>query len=153
MGRQNKFKLREMQRADLNKVLEIERASFEQPYTREIFEQELKIKVANLWVATHRKNILGYIDFWVVADEVELISIAVHPQFKRMGVGDLLLGEMLRHVEALGSAFVYLDVRESNLPAQKLYSKFGFTKVGVRRRYYSDNQEDAIIMKKEIHAR
>src|SRR5213075_2166776 len=109
-------------------------------------------KVANLWVATHRKNILGYIDFWVVADEVELISIAVHPQFKRMGVGDRLLREMIHSVELKGASFIYLDVRESNLPAQKLYSKFGFSKVGVRRRYYSDNQEDAIIMKKEIYA-
>jgi len=152
MGSKNKFKLREMTRADLNKVLDIERKSFEQPYTREIFEQELKIKVANLWVATHRKNILGYIDFWVVADEVELISIAVHPQFKRMGVGEMLLREMIHFVELKGLSFIYLDVRESNLTAQKLYSKFGFSKVGVRRRYYSDNQEDAIIMKKEIYA-
>ena len=140
-----------MTRTDLDRVLDIERRSFEQPYSREILEQELKIQVAYLHVATYRKKIVGYIDFWLVADEMELISIAVDPEFKRMGIGDLLMTEMIRCAHRNNAAFIYLDVRASNFPAQQLYGKYGFQKVGIRRRYYSDNQEDALIMKKEMH--
>jgi ribosomal-protein-alanine N-acetyltransferase len=139
-----------MTRADLGTVLDIERKSFEQPYSREILSQELKIKAAYLRVATHRKKIIGYIDFWLVHDEMELISIAVDPEFKRRGVGESLMQEMLRFAHLNGAKAIYLDVRRSNVTAQALYEKFGFVKVGVRRRYYSDNQEDAIMMKKAL---
>jgi [ribosomal protein S18]-alanine N-acetyltransferase len=139
-----------MTRADLGTVLEIERKSFEQPYSREILAQELKIKAAYLRVATHRKKIIGYVDFWLVHDEMELISIAVDPRFKRRGVGESLMQEMLRFAHVNGAKAIYLDVRRSNETAQALYEKFGFVKVGVRRRYYSDNQEDAIMMKKTL---
>jgi len=142
------FKLRPMTRADLDEVLEIERRCFEQPYSREILAQELKIKSAHLRVAVRRRQILGYIDFWLVHDEMELISIAVHPDFKRRGIGERLMRAMFRFAEQNGARFIYLDVRRSNAPAQGLYEKFGFVRAGVRRRYYSDNQEDAIIMKK-----
>ena len=139
-----------MTKGDLGSVLEIERKSFEQPYSREILAQELKIKAAYLRVATHRKKIIGYIDFWLVHDEMELISIAVDPEFKRRGVGEALMQEMLRFAHVNGAKSIYLDVRRSNVAAQTLYEKFGFFKVGVRRRYYSDNQEDAIMMKKSL---
>lgn len=150
MAKKIKLTLRDMQRGDLDEVLEIERQCFQQPYSRQIFEQELKIQVATLWVAQCRKKIVGYIDFWLVRDEMELISIAVHPDYKRTGVGDLLMQEMMRYAHRHAATFIYLDVRVSNKAAQGLYEKFGFAKVGIRRRYYSDNQEDAIIMKKEF---
>ncbi len=150
MSKKVKLKIRQMHRGDLNHVLEIECRSFEQPYSREIFEQELKIKVANLWVVTCGKQIVGYIDFWLVQDEMELISIAVHPRHKRVGIGEMLMHEMIRYAHQSSVAFIYLDVRVSNQAAQRLYGKFGFKRVGVRKRYYSDNREDAIIMKKEL---
>ena len=139
-----------MTRSDLDAVLAIERNSFEQPYSREILAQELKIRAAHLRVATYRRKVIGYIDFWLVHDEMELISIAVHPEFKRRGVGDALMYEMIRFAHQNEARFIYLDVRRSNEPAQHLYHKFGFEKAGVRKRYYSDNQEDAIIMKKVL---
>ncbi|MFO1463871.1 MAG: ribosomal protein S18-alanine N-acetyltransferase [bacterium] len=139
-----------MTRSDLDAVLEIERRSFEQPYSREILAQELKIKAAHLRVATYRRKVIGYIDFWLVHDEMELISIAVHPDFKRRGVGEGLMHEMIRFAHQNEARFIFLDVRRSNEVAQQLYEKFGFAKAGVRRRYYSDNQEDAIIMKKVL---
>lgn len=150
MAKKIKVTLRDMLRADLDQVLEIERKSFQQPYSRQIFEQELKIQVATLWVALHRKKIVGYIDFWLIRDEMELISIAVHPDYKKTGIGETLMQEMMRYAHRHAARFIHLDVRESNRGAQRLYEKFGFTKVGIRRRYYSDNQEDAIIMKKEF---
>jgi ribosomal-protein-alanine acetyltransferase len=135
---------------DLDEVLRIERASFEQPYSRAIIEQELKITAARVWVALHRGKIVAYIDFWVVKDEMELVSIAVSPRYKRRGVGDFMMQRMCRFADQQRARFIYLDVRQSNIAAQLLYAKFGFAKVGLRRRYYSDNQEDAIIMKKEL---
>ncbi|MCC6273801.1 MAG: ribosomal protein S18-alanine N-acetyltransferase, partial [Deltaproteobacteria bacterium] len=145
-----RFQLRPMTRSDLDAVLDIERRSFEQPYSREILAQELKIKAAHLRVATYRRKVIGYIDFWLVHDEMELISVAVHPDFKRCGVGEGLMQEMIRFAHQNEARFIYLDVRRSNEAAQRLYEKFGFEKAGVRRRYYSDNQEDAIIMKKVL---
>lgn len=139
-----------MRSDDLNEVLRIERASFEQPYSRAILEQELKITAAHVWVALHRGKIVAYIDFWVVKDEMELVSIAVSPRYKRRGVGDFMMHRMDRFADQQRARYIYLDVRQSNLAAQGLYEKFGFAKVGVRRRYYTDNQEDAIIMKKEL---
>jgi [ribosomal protein S18]-alanine N-acetyltransferase len=139
-----------MTRKDITDVLFIERSSFEQPYSRAIFEQELKIKAAELWLAIYKGKIVGYIDFWLVHDEMELVSIAVHPKFKRKGVGERMMRAMLRFARLYRARFIYLDVRESNRAAQGLYEKFGFAKVGLRRRYYSDNKEDAIMMKKEL---
>ncbi len=139
-----------MTRKDLGEVLRIERACFEQPYTREILEQELKIKAAQLWVATYRGKILAYIDYWLVADEIELVSIAVDPPYARRGVARKLMEQMMSFGHQHDVKALYLDVRAANRKAQSLYEKFGFERAGVRKRYYSDNQEDAIIMRKEI---
>lgn len=146
------MKLRPMYRSDIEHVLEIERKSFGQPYSWEIFIQELKIKVAHVWVVNYHRKILGYIDFWLVLKEMELVSIAVHPDYRSQGVGRVMIEGMLRFARQHKVRLVFLDVRESNIAAQKFYSKFGFKKMGVRRRYYSDNLENAIIMKKEMLA-
>ena len=139
-----------MRKKDLAEVLKIERKCFEEPYSREIFEQELKIKAAQLWVIPYRQKIVGYIDFWLVASEMELVSIAVHPKFKRRGIGQYLMEEMFDYGCQHQASSIVLDVRKSNLKAQKLYGKFGFKKVGLRKKYYSDNQEDAIVMKRKL---
>ncbi len=150
MAKRIRFQIRPMLKGDLDRVIEIENRCFQQPYSREIFEQEFKIKAAYLRVATYRGKIIAYIDFWLVSDEVELISIAVDPSFKRRAVGEGLMKMMLKFAKQNGAKFLYLDVRASNTSAQKLYQKFGFAKVGVRRRYYSDNQEDAWMMKRVL---
>ncbi|MDX1386070.1 MAG: ribosomal protein S18-alanine N-acetyltransferase [bacterium] len=132
----------------MKQVLEIERLCFKEPYSRQIFEQELKIKAAILWVVPYRNRVIGYIDYWVVADQMELVSIAVHPKYKGRGVGKFLMGKMVKDGKEKAVSSIILDVRRSNRKAQKLYRKFGFKKVGLRKRYYSDSQEDAIIMKR-----
>lgn len=140
-----------MTKKDLKQVLEVERLCFEQPYTRAIFLQELKISSARLWVVPYRKKIIAYIDFWDVAGEMELVSIAVHPKYAGRGVGPHLMKHMLAYGKKNQAHSIILDVRASNQRAQKLYQKFGFLQVGLRKRYYSDNQEDALIMKRELH--
>lgn len=139
-----------MTKKDLKQVLEVERLCFEQPYNRAIFLQELKISSAQLWVVPYRKRIIAYIDFWNVAGEMELVSIAVHPKYTGKGVGPYLMKQMLRYGKKHQAHSIILDVRTSNQRAQKLYRKFGFLQVGLRKRYYSDNQEDALIMKREL---
>lgn len=137
-----------MKKRDLGQVLKIERMCFEQPYSREIFEQELKIKAAQLWVVSYQRKIVGYIDFWLVVGEMELVSIAVHPKYQRRGVARYLMEEMISYGQENQANSIILDVRKNNHKAQKLYCNFGFKKVGLRKKYYSDNQEDAIIMKR-----
>jgi len=139
-----------MTHRDIRRVLKIERQCFQQPYSREIFEEELKIKAAQVWVATYRRKIVGYIDFWRVADEIELVSIAVHPQFYRQGIARVLMEGMFKDAVLHNVRHIVLDVRINNHMAQKLYEQFGFKRVGLRKKYYSDNQEDARIMRKDF---
>jgi len=141
------FKLRPMYHKDLPQVLAIERQNFPQPYSQAILEQELKIPAAHLRVATHRNKVLGYIDFWQVGDEVELVSIAVRPASHGERIGQGLMQSMFDFAKQHGAHSLLLDVRISNQRARRLYEKFGFKQVGLRKRYYSDNQEDAVIMR------
>lgn len=135
---------------DLDQVLAIERLCFEQPYSREILAQELGISAAQLWVVPHRRKIVAYIDFWMVADELELVSVAVRPKYRRRGLGQHLLSGMIEFGKKHQVSSIYLDVRNSNEKAKRLYEKLGFQTVGLRKRYYSDNQEDALIMRKNL---
>lgn len=90
--------------------------------------------------------VLGYAGFWKLGGEVHISTIAVHPDHRRRGLGELLLLHMLDRAVERGSEFVTLEVRESNRIAQRLYEKYGFRTVGRRDRYYTDNHEDALLM-------
>lgn len=150
MRKTTAFRHRGMKKGDIPHVLEIERHCFRQPYSREIFEQELQIGSANLWVVPYQKKIIGYLDFWEVVDEIELVSIAVHPEYQGRGVAQHLLKAMVRYGRRHRMRSVVLDVRASNQAALGLYRKLSFKPVGLRKRYYSDNQDDALILKREI---
>jgi len=91
-------------------------------------------------------NILGYGGFWLMAGEAHISTIAVRPEWRRRGIGELLLVAMLERAVELGADLATLEVRISNVAAQGLYQKYGFAKVGLRARYYSDRGEDALIM-------
>lgn len=91
-------------------------------------------------------NILGYGGFWLMAGEAHISTIAVRPDWRRRGIGELLLVAMLERAVELGADLATLEVRISNVAAQGLYQKYGFAKVGLRPRYYSDRGEDALIM-------
>lgn len=90
--------------------------------------------------------IYGYAGLWMMADEAHITTIAVKPSHQGIGLGELVLGTLIDTAILLAASTVTLEVRVSNTPAQNLYLKYGFTPVGVRRRYYSDNNEDATIM-------
>jgi ribosomal-protein-alanine N-acetyltransferase len=96
--------------------------------------------------ATSRELILGFAGIWVLVDEAHLTSIAVRQSEREKGVGELLLISMIEVSQKLNATFVTLEVRVSNTTAQKLYTKYGFKEVGLRRHYYTDNREDALLM-------
>lgn len=142
---------------DLEGVLEIERVSFSNPWPRDQFERELKNPLSYAFTAKviHPLEgkglmIIGYTIFWLVTDEAHILNIAVHPAFRRRGVAKALLRFTLELLFKKGGKEVFLEVRRSNLAARRLYKGFGFKEIGVRRGYYTDNQEDAIVMGLEM---
>jgi ribosomal-protein-alanine N-acetyltransferase len=141
-----------MAEADLGTVLDIEYVSFATPWPRDIFLDELRgSDVARLFVARiaageQQGRVVGYACTWVVTDEMHLTSFAVHPAFRRQHVGFQLLHGVLTQALALGCRQAVLEVRASNRGAQRLYGHFGFAPVAVRKRYYIDDHEDAIVM-------
>jgi [ribosomal protein S18]-alanine N-acetyltransferase len=141
-----------MTATDLEMVLDIERVSFATPWPRDIFLGELQgNEVAHLFVARiiegdQQGGVAGYTCTWVVADEMHITNFAVHPEFRRQHVGHQLLAGVLARAVNLGCRQAVLEVRASNRGAQRLYGQFGFAPVAVRKGYYADNQEDAIVM-------
>jgi [ribosomal protein S18]-alanine N-acetyltransferase len=140
-----------MTKGDLETVLDIEEASFATPWPRHIFIAELQNDLAYPFVARiiegpWRGRVAGYSCTWVVVDEMHITNFAVHPDFRRHHVGRQLLAGVLTRAVELGCRQAVLEVRASNRAAQRLYGHFGFAPVSVRRRYYTDNQEDAIVM-------
>jgi ribosomal-protein-alanine N-acetyltransferase len=101
---------------------------------------------------TEPPAVVGYCGFWRAADEAHISTIAVHPKHRLQGIGQLLLVTAIERAVELGASIVSLEVRVSNVAAQNLYLKYGFQVVGRRRRYYSDNREDALIMTAEYVA-
>lgn len=97
-------------------------------------------------IKTSTQPLLGYGGFWMMVDEAHVSTIASHPQWRRRGIGELLLLAMIDGATEIGAHGVTLEVRVSNVGAQALYRKYGFEITGMRKRYYSDNNEDALIM-------
>lgn len=133
---------------DLDRIMEIERASFPKPWTRPMFEGELRNPVSfsyTLKVFPEGKEEIGaYIIFWVVHGEAHILNIAVNPKFRGKGVAARLLSLMLDVMKRNMVYEVFLEVRVSNAAARALYARFGFREAFVRKNYYGD--EDAIVM-------
>ena len=91
-------------------------------------------------------SIVGFAGLWLMVDEAHITTIAMHPDYRRHGLGELMLASLIDISYDIGAKWVTLEVRVSNYAAQNLYRKYGFREAGLRHRYYSDNQEDALIM-------
>jgi ribosomal-protein-alanine N-acetyltransferase len=133
--------------ADLAEVQAIERASFTTPWPPHAYKSELETnRLASYLVARADGHVVGYGGVWLMVDEAHITTFAVHPAWRRRGIGDRLLLELLDVALERGAREVTLEVRLSNLAARRLYEKFGFRPVGLRPRYYTDDNEDALIM-------
>jgi len=136
-----------MKMDDLDYVMEIEESAFSMPWSRWMFERELLYKEdSHFLVLRCGAVIIGYIGFWMVEYEAHIVTIAVRRDFQRRGIGGILIASALDLAVSLGADRATLEVRVTNLAAQKLYYKFGFEIVAIRRRFYSDTGEDAYVM-------
>jgi ribosomal-protein-alanine N-acetyltransferase len=156
------FYVEPMEQADVATVAAIEREVFTLPWSSSAFGYELRANPMSHYVVARTRfvarkavdedldpSIVGYGGFWMMLDEAHVCTLAVNPDWQRRGVGELLLSSMIEMAAQLGASFVTLEVRVSNLPAQRLYEKYGFAPAGRRKGYYSDNREDALIMSTE----
>ncbi|MFQ5529528.1 MAG: ribosomal protein S18-alanine N-acetyltransferase [Gemmatimonadota bacterium] len=139
--------LRTMRLADLPGVLQIEQRSFSIPWQEATFRGLLRRRSAALMVAEEAGSLVGYSVLWFAADEAELGDLAVLPEARRRGLGRWILEAALREARRRGAAHVYLEVREGNVDARRLYETAGFETVGTRPAYYSQPIEDAILMR------
>ena len=132
---------------DLPAVQQIELRSFPTPWSSRAFLAELTENLyAHYIVAVSEERPVGYAGMWIVLDEAHITNIAVEPRLRGRRVGERLLRELILLAAELGAQRMTLEVRRSNLVAQSLYRKLGFVNRGLRKGYYTDTHEDAIIM-------
>ncbi len=143
-----KVAIEQMQREDLDEIAQLEKDSFSDPWPKKAFEAQLNDGTSIMLVArlAGQGEIVGYLCAYSVLVEVQLASVAVKNEFRRLGVGEKLVREMIRVGQGLGAQEVWLDVRESNLAARRLYVKLGFREVYRRKNYYRKPKEDALVL-------
>lgn len=141
-----------MENKDLPRVIEIDRGSFSLPWPERSFLFELeKNEVSRCWVAEFTAGdaallVVGMIVVWLIADEVHVATLAVDPDYRRYGIAQRLLAHTLIDAYHSGASSSYLEVRRGNQAAIEMYRRFGYQEAGVRRNYYKDNGEDALLM-------
>lgn len=139
--------IRRMEIADVDRVMHVERATFATPWTTDIFYQEIvDNQHAHYFVMELDKQIIGYVGMWIVIDEAQITNIAVLPLFRGRRLGERLFAYAIQQAILRGTMRLSLEVRESNIVAQNMYRKFGLVPGGIRKNYYTDNQEDAVVM-------
>lgn len=149
-----KISVREIREEDIDRILEIETDAFATPWSRESLLFEIRENILAKYIVGEIDGYLvGYGGLWTVVDEGHITNIAVESKFRKNGVGEMILRELIKESLELGLAAMTLEVRVSNEAAIKLYEKMGFKSVGIRPKYYSDNNEDAIIMWKRFEER
>lgn len=131
---------------DLNRVMEIECATYSHPWSKKSMQDELDRNFALCRVARINNQVKGYLIAWLIRGEIHLLNLALDPDVKRLGLGGLFLKYLFDWGRKNGAAQVFLEVRESNLPARRLYEKTGFVMIGRRINYYPEEKEDAITM-------
>jgi len=140
----------EISTRDLDGIVAIEDVSFPSPWPRRLFEREIESERSYNRVMRISNAVVGYIITWTIYDEVHILNIAVHPEYREMGLGERLLTHCIRHSASNNMKYAILEVRTSNTGAQNLYEKLGFRTVQTRKKYYSDTGEDAFVMMLEI---
>ena len=139
--------IRRMTLADVDAVHAIEASVFADPWSRDSFEKEMtENKCARYLVAELLGQVIGFAGIWIILDEGHITNIAILAPYRGRGYGRKLTSALLQYAANLLVTHITLEVRRSNLTAQELYKALGFISVGVRKRYYQDNNEDALLM-------
>ena len=134
----------------LDDVYIIETECFSHPWSKQSLEEELNNETSLFLVAKEENEVIGYIGMSIVIDEGYIFNVAVRENHRNKGVATALINELVTYGKKNNFSFITLEVRESNLPAISLYSKFGFIKAGERKDYYSNPKENAILMTKYL---
>ncbi|ASK61238.1 ribosomal-protein-alanine N-acetyltransferase [Virgibacillus phasianinus] len=139
--------IRQMELTDIDSVVDVEKASFATPWSEDIFYQEVtKNQFAHYFVIQVDGIIIGYAGLWVVIDDAQITNIAIMPSYRGHRLGEKLFEFTMKQAIRLGSSRLSLEVRVTNVIAQRMYRKFGLVPGGLRKNYYTDNKEDAIVM-------
>ncbi|MCC0654305.1 ribosomal protein S18-alanine N-acetyltransferase [Clostridioides sp. ES-S-0001-03] len=139
-------KIEEMTIKDIDEVFEVEKNCFEDYWSKESFRKDLSNEVAKYIVAKLDGKVVGYVGIWLILDEGHINNVAVHSDYRGKKIGDKLIKRLVDLCKDNNIASMTLEVRASNKIAQNLYRKYGFKMGGIRKEYYNDNKEDAIIM-------
>ena len=146
----NNLIIRDMISEDIDSISEIEKMCFSDPWSRESIAYEYEQNSLAKYLVAEKENIvIGYIGVWLIGDEGHITNVAVHPSYRGLGIANAIMLKFIDDLSKLNIKSITLEVRQSNLIAQNLYKKFGFLAAGIRKKYYEDNKEDAIIMWKK----
>ncbi|MBP7254662.1 MAG: ribosomal protein S18-alanine N-acetyltransferase [Negativicutes bacterium] len=140
------LEIREFNINDIEELYEVELTSFTDPWSKESFKDELNNEIAHYLVGSINNKVVAYIGAWFILDEAHITNVAVKSDFRRQKIAKQLITAFIVLAKKHQITSITLEVRASNIPAQSLYQQFGFEKQGLRKRYYADNNEDAIIM-------
>lgn len=143
------IEIRNLKHEDLDQVMDIEPVAFgSHHWSRDSFVKELNNPAGHYYAAVEpgTENLYGYSGFWLIGEEAHITTLAVQPDMRRSYIGERLLIHDITSAQQVGASYITLEVRVSNEVAQKLYYKYGFKSLGVRRKYYQDNDEDALVL-------
>lgn len=140
----------EMTKADVDGVAQVDRLCFNVPWSKKSFLEETENDLAVYFVAKDDNKYIGYGGFWSIFPEGDITNVAVIPDYRRRGIATAVLNAMIKKAKKMKLECLNLEVRRSNSAAQSLYAELGFEMIGERKRYYSDNREDAFIMKLKL---
>lgn len=146
-------RIRAMAGGDIDRILEIERRSFVSPWTRGMFRETISSPISTSFIVETNIHLLGYIMLYSLGGEAHILNLAVHPDHRRKGYASWLVGYTIDYCKNMGVYDFFLEVRESNSNAQGLYRKYGFEFIGRRKRYYTETNEDALVMQLSLHWR
>ncbi len=135
-----------MKEEDIDDILDISSLSFSISWSKDSYTQELTNPIARYLVGKIDNKVVGFVGTWIVLDEAHITNIAIHPNYRKQGIGSKLLSEFLDYCKNQGCIAFTLKVRSGNKAAKALYEKHNFKQEGIRKGYYEDNKEDAIIM-------
>ncbi len=145
------IEIKPMEPKHVPQIAKIEQECFADPWSEESFQGELSNPLACYFVAEQGDEVIGYGGVWNIAGEGNITNIAVKEGFRNQKIGSRILSALISHANEEQFSFLTLEVRVSNEPAKRLYARHGFQPVGLRKKYYQDNQEDALLMTLEVN--
>jgi ribosomal-protein-alanine N-acetyltransferase len=142
--------IQKMNAAHVPQIAQLEKLCFSDPWSENSIASELNSRLSDWLVVTEGEQVVAYVGAQTVIDSSDMMNIAVHPDFRRRGIAEMLVAALEEQLRQRGSKMLLLEVRDSNAPAIALYEKLGFHQAGLRKNYYRNPKEDARILRKEL---